>query len=92
MGNQTLDTLIAKIKSEAIEAADLEAKKILKQARVQAQKITDEAEANRESILFTAQKEAQATLFNEVEKFFFLIFKIFMVRLDIIPIKKSLSD
>ncbi|MGA9269052.1 MAG: hypothetical protein WBV45_00415 [Lutimonas sp.] len=63
MGNQTLDTLIAKIKSEAIEAADLEAKKILKQARVQAQKITDEAEANRESILFTAQKEAQATLF-----------------------------
>lgn len=62
MTDQKLDKLIAKIKSEAIEAADIEAKKILDQARVQAQKITDEADANREAVLFVAEKEAQATL------------------------------
>ena len=62
MGKQTLDTLIDKIKSEAIEAAEHKAKEILDRARMEAQSITTEAEAKREALLFGADKEAQATL------------------------------
>ena len=62
MGKQTLDTLIDKIKSEAIEAAEHKAKEILDQASMEAQNITAEAEAKREALLFEADKEAQATL------------------------------
>jgi vacuolar-type H+-ATPase subunit E/Vma4 len=62
MGKQTLDTLIDKIKSEAIEAAEHKATEILDRARMEAQNITTEAEAKREALLFGADKEAQATL------------------------------
>lgn len=62
MGKQTLDTLIDKIKSEAIEAAEHKATEILDRARMEAQSITTEAEAKREALLFGADKEAQATL------------------------------
>jgi len=62
MGKQTLDILINKIKSEAIDAAEHKAKEILDEARKKAQNITTEAEARREALLFGADKEAQATL------------------------------
>lgn len=62
MGKQTLDTLIDKIKSEAIEAAEHKATEILDRASMEAQNITTEAEAKREALLFGADKEAQATL------------------------------
>jgi vacuolar-type H+-ATPase subunit E/Vma4 len=62
MGKQTLDALIDKIKSEAIEAAEHKATEILDRARMEAQNSTTEAEAEREALLFRADKEAQATL------------------------------
>jgi F0F1-type ATP synthase membrane subunit b/b' len=62
MGRQKLDTLIDKIKAEAIEAAEFEAKEILDRARKEAQSIATEAEAKREALLFEADKEAQATI------------------------------
>jgi len=61
MSEQTLDKLIATLKSEAIEAADKEANEIVKNARQQAKKITQEAEAKKSELLNQAKKEAQAT-------------------------------
>lgn len=62
MTENTLDKLIATLKSEAIEAADLKAKEILDKAQLQAQEITKEAEAKKAALLNNAEKEAQATL------------------------------
>jgi F0F1-type ATP synthase membrane subunit b/b' len=62
MSEQTLDKLIATLKSEAIETADKEAKQIVDNARAQAQKILKEAEAKRAELLNNAEKEAKATL------------------------------
>ncbi|MHA7831522.1 MAG: hypothetical protein ACX93O_10510 [Flagellimonas sp.] len=62
MSEQTLDKLIATLKSEAIETADKEAKQIVENARAKAQKILKEAEAKRAELLNNAEKEAKATL------------------------------
>ena len=62
MSEQTLDKLIATLKSEAIETADKEAKQIVENAREKAQKILKEAEAKRAALLNNAEKEAKATL------------------------------
>ncbi|UOY07176.1 hypothetical protein L0P88_01170 [Muricauda sp. SCSIO 64092] len=62
MSENTLEKLIATLKSEAIEAADNEAVNIVESAHAQAKKIIKEAEAKREELLGNAEKEAQATL------------------------------
>lgn len=62
MSDKTLDKLIATLKSEAIDAADRESKKILEEAHAQAQKTIKDAEGKREQILMKAEKEAQATI------------------------------
>jgi V/A-type H+-transporting ATPase subunit E len=62
MSEMSLDKLIATLKSEAIEAADLKAQEILDQAEAQAEKIVKEAEEKRAAILDDANQEAQAIL------------------------------
>lgn len=62
MSENTLDKLIATLKSEAIDAAEKEAAQILDKARAQAQKIIKNAEEKRAALLNNAEKEAQATL------------------------------
>lgn len=60
MSEKNLDKLIASLKSEAIDAADKESKKILDAAEEKAQKIIQEAEQKREQILNDAETEAKA--------------------------------
>ncbi|WP_299670019.1 hypothetical protein [uncultured Polaribacter sp.] len=62
MSDKTLDKLIATLKSEAIDAADIASKKIVEDAQVQAKKIVRSAEEKRKQILIEAQREAEATL------------------------------
>ena len=62
MSETTLDKLIATLKTEAIDAADNEAKQIVEKAQAKAQKIVDGAESKSKELLHHAQKEAEATL------------------------------
>lgn len=62
MSNNSLDKLIASLKSEGIEAAEKEAAKILEKARQEAAKIRREAAAEKEQIVSDAEKEAQDIL------------------------------
>lgn len=62
MSENTLDKLIATLKSEAIEAADKEANQIVENAEQRAHKIVKDAEEKRAALLNNAEKEAQATL------------------------------
>lgn len=62
MSEKTLEKLIATLKSEAIEAADQEAKQIVEKARLRAQKTVQEAETTKVEILKSAEQEAQAIL------------------------------
>ncbi|MDE3743479.1 hypothetical protein [Maribacter polysaccharolyticus] len=60
MSEKTLDKLIVTLKTEAIEAADKEAKQIVEKAHKEAQRILKEAEEQKEELLVKADKEAQA--------------------------------
>lgn len=62
MSENTLDKLIATLKSEAIEAAENEANEIVEKARQQAQNIINQAEIKSAELLDDARKEAEATL------------------------------
>ncbi len=62
MSENSLDKLIASLKSEAIEAAENESTKILEDARMEAQKILKEAEEHKQRILTDAENEAEATI------------------------------
>ncbi|UJH69123.1 hypothetical protein [Allomuricauda sp. SCSIO 65647] len=62
MSEKTLDKLIATLKTEAIDAADNEAKQIVEKAQAKAQKIVDGAESKSKELLHHAEKEAEATL------------------------------
>jgi len=59
MSEQTLDLLIEKLKTEAIEKAEKESAKIIEDARKRAEVIVAEAEEQKKSILDEAEKEAQ---------------------------------
>ncbi|MEO1031382.1 MAG: hypothetical protein AAFX55_08250 [Bacteroidota bacterium] len=60
MSEQTLDGLIAKVKSEAIEASENEAKQIIDDAKQKAQQLLSNAEAERETLLANAKAQAEA--------------------------------
>ncbi|WP_299526843.1 hypothetical protein [Winogradskyella sp.] len=60
MSEQTLDGLIAKVKSEAIEASEKEAKQIIDDAKQKAKQIVSEAETEKEALLNDAQTKAEA--------------------------------
>jgi vacuolar-type H+-ATPase subunit H len=62
MSNKSLDSLIATIRTEAIEAADNKAMEILDRAHDQAQRIVNEARAKRNELLSDAETEVQLTL------------------------------
>jgi len=62
MSEQTLDKLIATLKSEAIETSEKEANQIMEKARQQAKSILKEAEVKKADILSQAEKEAKATM------------------------------
>ncbi|UII76496.1 hypothetical protein LV716_01530 [Flagellimonas sp. HMM57] len=62
MSEKTLDSLIATLKTEAIEGAEKESDAILKAAQNEAKRIVEEAEEKQKQILSNAQKEADATL------------------------------
>lgn len=59
MSKQSLDQLIASLKSEAIEAAEKEAQKVRASAKAEAEQILKEAKAERQEILAQAKKEAK---------------------------------
>lgn len=58
MSDKNLGQLIATLKSEAIEAAEKEAEKILTDAKAQAEKIVSGAETKRKEMLAEAKQEA----------------------------------
>ena len=60
MSEKTLDHLIASLKSEGIEAAEKESKKILEEARSHSEQIVRAAEAQRDAMLAQAEEEANA--------------------------------
>jgi V/A-type H+-transporting ATPase subunit E len=60
MSEQTLDGLIARVKSEAIEAAEKEAKQILDDAEQKAQELLVNAKSEKEAMLLDAEKDAKA--------------------------------
>ena len=59
MSEKSLDNLIAKLKSEAVEKADEKAKGILEVAKADSQKIIEEAERERTELLQNAKSEAE---------------------------------
>ncbi len=59
MSEQTLDLLIEKLRTEAIEKAQKESAQILEDARARAEAIVSEAEEQKKSILEDAEKEAK---------------------------------
>jgi V/A-type H+-transporting ATPase subunit E len=64
MAENTLDSLINTLKTEAIEAADQEARLVLDKAREEAKSIIKEATAARDKIIREAEQTAQATVRN----------------------------
>jgi len=60
MNDQSLDTFIAKVKSEAIDDAEKEASQILQDAKERAQVLLDNANAEKNEILLKAKTEAEA--------------------------------
>jgi V/A-type H+-transporting ATPase subunit E len=60
MSENTLDGLIAKIKSEGIDLAEQEAKQIVEQAKQKAQSLLEAAELQKNDMLTQAQSEAEA--------------------------------
>lgn len=64
MSDKTLDSLIKRLKTEAIEAADREAQTLLDQAKQEAQSIVTAAKTKRKHILLEAEQTAEETLRN----------------------------
>ena len=62
MSDNTLDELIAKVKSEAIDSAEKEAHSIIEEARQNAQQLLRNVEAEKDQMLKDAQTEADAIL------------------------------
>ena len=62
MSEQTLDGLIAKVKSEAIEASEKEAKKIIDNAKQKAQQIMSKAEEDKKLLLKDAKADAESLI------------------------------
>ncbi|WP_422107981.1 hypothetical protein [Winogradskyella sp.] len=60
MSEQTLDGLIARVKSEAIEASENEAKQIIDDAKQKAQQLLSNAETEKETLLANAKVQAEA--------------------------------
>lgn len=60
MSENTLDKLISTLKTEAIEAADKEAAKIVDEAKSEAERIIRNAESERDQMLDAADKDASA--------------------------------
>jgi V/A-type H+-transporting ATPase subunit E len=60
MSDHSLDTFIAKVKSEAIDKAEKEAARILQDAKDKAQLLLDNANAEKDEILAHAKTEAKA--------------------------------
>ncbi|MFQ3579475.1 MAG: hypothetical protein SNJ71_04975, partial [Bacteroidales bacterium] len=58
MNDNNLNQLIAQIKSEAIDAAEIEAKNIVEKAKQEANAIIDQANKQKNEIIAAAQKEA----------------------------------
>ncbi len=59
MSEQTLDGLIAKVKTEAIEASEKEAQKIINEAKHKAEQIVAKAEADKKALISDAEKQAE---------------------------------
>ena len=59
MSEKSLDQLITSLKTEAIEAAEKQAEKILADARAEAERIVSESEKKREQLLSQAEHKAQ---------------------------------
>ncbi|MCA0132195.1 hypothetical protein [Winogradskyella alexanderae] len=59
MSEQTLDGLIAKVKSEAIEASELEAQSIINDAKLKAKQIINKAEADKRALIKDAEVHAE---------------------------------
>lgn len=60
MSEKTLDKLIAKLKSEAIDAAEKEANDIIENAKTQALSILNDAQVKSDELLKNAEKESEA--------------------------------
>jgi len=62
MNENSLDGLIAKVKSEAIDKAEYEAQQIINNAKEKAQRLIKNAEAKKETLLNDAQQEAEKVI------------------------------
>ncbi|NNK73141.1 MAG: hypothetical protein HKO94_08105 [Flavobacteriaceae bacterium] len=62
MSDNTLDELIAKVKSEAIDSAEKESHRIIEEAKQNAQQLLRNVEAEKDQLLNDAQSEADAIL------------------------------
>ena len=62
MSDNTLDELIAKVKSEAIDSAEKDAQRIIEEAKQKAKQVLKNAEAEKEQMLVDAKTEADAML------------------------------
>lgn len=62
MGDQSLDLLISSLKTEAIEAAEKEAKTIIEEAKSKAETIINNAQYQKQQTITEADKEAEAIL------------------------------
>jgi V/A-type H+-transporting ATPase subunit E len=62
MSEKSLDQLIASLKSEGIEMAEKESRKILETAKLEAKQIVKSAEAEKENLLAEAKQQAEAIL------------------------------
>jgi len=60
MSEKTLDKLIAKLKSEAIDAAEKEANDIIENAKTKAQSILNDAHVKSDELLKNAEKKSEA--------------------------------
>lgn len=63
MSENTLDKLIAKLKLEAIDAAEKEANEIFEHAKTKAERILKDAQVKRDEILEKAENESKANTF-----------------------------
>jgi F0F1-type ATP synthase membrane subunit b/b' len=62
MSDKTLDKLIAQLKSEAIDAAEKEAQRIIEEAKAKAKNIIKNAEVESQQLLLESKKEAKNTI------------------------------
>ncbi|MEL7122435.1 MAG: hypothetical protein AAFO07_23520 [Bacteroidota bacterium] len=64
MENNSLEKLIATLKTEAVETAEKESQKIIHSARLQAEKILEAAKAEKKKLISEAKHEAQGIISN----------------------------